>query len=121
MVSSSGAAVSFSTTLGTNASSKLISSIACTNSEQVRLIVALVPACEVLCYTVSAWSERCVMNDLTCPSCRNSALAYPTTLEDNQPVACARCGAFVSTYGELKRRAEGAPNLSPARLPVSGC
>jgi hypothetical protein len=45
------------------------------------------------------------MSDFRCPACRSFALVYPTVLDDDQPVACAGCGAFVSTYGELKQRA----------------
>ena len=67
------------------------------------------------------WSRSCVNNDFRCPACRSSALAYPKVLDDDQPVACAGCGAFVSTYGELKRRTERAPNANPPRFPVSGC
>jgi hypothetical protein len=55
-------------------------------------------------------------DDFKCPVCRTSALVYPRVLEDGEPVACAGCGTFVSTYGELKRRAEATPLLR-----VSGC
>jgi hypothetical protein len=41
-----------------------------------------------------------------CPVCGSPAFAYPKTLDDNHPVLCARCGAFVSTYGEMKQRDE---------------
>ena len=61
------------------------------------------------------------MNKLGCPVCRSFALAYPKVLKDDQPVTCADCGAFVSTYGELKRRAERAPSSKPRRARVSGC
>jgi hypothetical protein len=61
------------------------------------------------------------MNEFGCPVCRNAALAYPRVLEDDESVACAGCGAFVSTYGELKQRAERPLNSNPTRLPVSGC
>ena len=59
------------------------------------------------------------MNEFGCPVCLSSALAYPKVLEDDQPVTCADCGAFVSTYGELKQRAEHAPTLT--NVGVSGC
>jgi hypothetical protein len=41
-----------------------------------------------------------------CPVCGSLAFAYPKTLDDNKPILCARCGAFVSTYGEMKQRDE---------------
>jgi hypothetical protein len=61
------------------------------------------------------------MDDLRCPDCENSALVYPKVLEHDAPVTCASCGAFVLTYGELKRRSE--PALASKRLsaPLSGC
>ena len=61
------------------------------------------------------------MDDFGCPDCGSLALVYPSVLEDNRPVACAGCGSFVSTYGELKQRAEQALGSNPARFPVSGC
>jgi hypothetical protein len=38
-------------------------------------------------------------------------------LEDNEPVTCANCGEFVSTYGELKRRSERALVLKSEPIP----
>jgi len=61
------------------------------------------------------------MNEFGCPVCLSPALVYPKILEDDQPVVCAECGAFVSTYGELKRRAERAPSSTPTHVRVSGC
>jgi hypothetical protein len=61
------------------------------------------------------------MNEFGCPVCLSPALVYPKVLEDDQPVTCADCGAFVSTYGELKRRAERAPSSKRTRVRVSGC
>ena len=61
------------------------------------------------------------MNDFGCSVCRSPALVYPRVLKDDQPVTCAGCGTFISTYGELKRRAERVPSSSPTRFPVSGC
>jgi hypothetical protein len=61
------------------------------------------------------------MNEFGCPVCLSPALVYPKVLEDDQPVMCAECGAFVSTYGELKRRAEHLPSSSPTHVGVSGC
>jgi hypothetical protein len=40
------------------------------------------------------------MDDFKCPACGSSTLVYPKVLEDREPVVCASCGAFVSTYGE---------------------
>jgi hypothetical protein len=61
------------------------------------------------------------MNDLECPVCRSPALVYPSVLEDNHPVTCFRCGAFVFTYGELKQRVERALSSNPRLSRVSGC
>jgi hypothetical protein len=61
------------------------------------------------------------MNEFECPVCLSPALAYPKILEDERPVVCAGCGAFVSMYGELKRRAERGPRSQPSRFRVSGC
>jgi hypothetical protein len=36
-------------------------------------------------------------------------------------VTCTDCGAFVSTHGELKQRAESAPSSKPTGVRVSGC
>jgi hypothetical protein len=62
-----------------------------------------------------------MINEFGCPVCLSPALAYPKVLDDDQPVSCADCGAFVSTYGELKRRAESAPSSKPTGVRVSGC
>jgi hypothetical protein len=62
------------------------------------------------------------MDDFGCPACGSPALVYPSALEDHEPVACASCGEFVSTYGELKQRSErGVGSSNPSRGPVSGC
>jgi hypothetical protein len=61
------------------------------------------------------------MSELGCPVCLSPALVYPKVLEDDQPVTCSDCGAFVLTYGELKRRAERAPDSKLTRVRVSGC
>jgi hypothetical protein len=61
------------------------------------------------------------MNEFGCAVCLSAALVYPKVLEDDQAVTCADCGAFVSTYGELKRRVERTPNPKQTRLGVSGC
>jgi hypothetical protein len=62
-----------------------------------------------------------MMNEFGCHVCLSLALAYPKVLDDDQPVSCADCGAFVSTYGELKRRAKSAPSSKPTGVRVSGC
>jgi DNA-directed RNA polymerase subunit RPC12/RpoP len=59
------------------------------------------------------------MDDFRCTACGSPALVYPRVLKGDEPVACASCGEFVSTYGELKQRSERAPG--PCRVPVSGC
>jgi hypothetical protein len=64
---------------------------------------------------------ECLMNEFACPVCLSPALVYPKVLEDDQPVVCAECGSFVSTFGELKRRLEHAPSSSPTDVGVSGC
>jgi hypothetical protein len=61
------------------------------------------------------------MSHFGCPICRSFALVYPTALEDDQPVLCASCGAFVSTYAELKQRAERTANSNLPRSRLSGC
>jgi hypothetical protein len=45
-------------------------------------------------------------NEIRCPICGSPAFMYPMVLDDNRPVICAGCGAFVLTYGEMKRRTE---------------
>jgi hypothetical protein len=42
--------------------------------------------------------------ELRCPACGSLAFRYPRVLNDDKPVSCAGCGAFVSTYGELRQR-----------------
>jgi hypothetical protein len=59
------------------------------------------------------------MEDLKCPACGSLALVYPKRLETFEPVACANCGKFVASYGELKRRSEQATDTNSGR--VSGC
>jgi ribosomal protein S27E len=44
--------------------------------------------------------------EIRCPVCGSPAFIYPRVLDDDKPVICAGCGAFVSTYGEMKRRSE---------------
>ena len=74
-----------------------------------------------MCYRALASLWRRVMDEFGCPLCLSPALVYPTLLEDDQPVKCADCGAFVSTYGELKRRVEHTPSSNPTHVEVSGC
>jgi len=42
--------------------------------------------------------------EFCCPACGSLAFRYPRVLDDDKPVLCAGCGAFVSTYGELRQR-----------------
>jgi hypothetical protein len=44
------------------------------------------------------------VTELCCSACGSLALRYPKALNDDKPVICAGCGAFVSTYGEIRRR-----------------
>jgi hypothetical protein len=48
-------------------------------------------------------------------------LVYPKVLERNAPVTCAKCGAFVLTYGELKQRSESVRTSECQQAPLSGC
>ena len=41
-----------------------------------------------------------------CPAYGSSAFIYPRLLDDDKPVKCPGCGAFVSTYGEMLRSSE---------------
>ena len=52
-----------------------------------------------------------------CRACGGVALVYPDVLAEDQPVVCASCGEFQSSYGEIKRRAEEAADTDR----VSGC
>jgi ribosomal protein S27E len=61
------------------------------------------------------------MDDFRCLDCGSLALVYPSVLEDEEPVACAGCGAFVATFRELKQRAGRAQKSNPGALPLSGC
>jgi DNA-directed RNA polymerase subunit RPC12/RpoP len=45
-------------------------------------------------------------NEIRCPICGSPAFMYPRALDDDKPVICAGCGAFVLTYGEMKRHSE---------------
>jgi DNA-directed RNA polymerase subunit RPC12/RpoP len=45
-------------------------------------------------------------NEIRCSICGSPAFMYPRVLDDDRPVICAGCGAFVLTYGEMKRRFE---------------
>jgi DNA-directed RNA polymerase subunit RPC12/RpoP len=47
------------------------------------------------------------VTEVRCPACGSPAFVYPRELRDDKPVKCAACGAFVSTYGEMKQRCEG--------------
>jgi DNA-directed RNA polymerase subunit RPC12/RpoP len=42
--------------------------------------------------------------EIRCPICGSPAFMYPRALDDDKAVICAGCGAFVFTYGEMKRR-----------------
>jgi hypothetical protein len=55
------------------------------------------------------------------PRCGSAAVAYPRALEDDEPVMCSGCGAFISLYGEFKKRAERALGSESLSLRVSGC
>ena len=42
--------------------------------------------------------------ELCCSACGSLAFRYPKALNDDKPVICAGCGAFISSYREIKRR-----------------
>jgi hypothetical protein len=42
--------------------------------------------------------------ELRCPACGSLAFRYPRVLDGGKPILCAGCGAFVSTYGDLRQR-----------------
>jgi hypothetical protein len=67
----------------------------------------------------ASWSS--CGDDFGCTACDSPALVYPGRLKDDEPVACGRCGEFISTYGELKKRSESALASIPNRGPTSGC
>jgi uncharacterized Zn finger protein (UPF0148 family) len=58
--------------------------------------------------TLTDYNGHLMTDDLTeirCPICGSPAFRYPKVMNDDKPVICAGCGAVVSTYGEMKRRA----------------
>ena len=57
------------------------------------------------------------MSDFVCRSCGSVALVYPEVLDEDEPVVCGACGEFLSSYGEIKRRAEETSDSGR----VSGC
>ncbi len=61
------------------------------------------------------------MDDFRCPDCGSPALVYPKVFERDAPVTCAKCGAFVLTYSELKKRSESARTSKRQQAPLSGC
>ena len=65
--------------------------------------------------------QELLMDDFECVACGCPAVVYPRVLSDDEPVACSRCGAFVSTYGQFKARAEVAERSNLARSAVCGC
>lgn len=64
---------------------------------------------------IASWLSR--GDGFGCSICDSPALAYPIRLKDDEPVACGRCGEFVSTYGDLKKQFESV--LTSNR--TSGC
>jgi hypothetical protein len=64
---------------------------------------------------IASWLSR--GDGFGCSICDSPALAYPIRLKDDEPVACGRCGEFVSTYGDLKKQFENV--LTSNR--TSGC
>jgi hypothetical protein len=47
--------------------------------------------------------------ELSCSACGSLAFRYSRVLDDDKPVICAVCGAFISTYGEMLAQACLAP------------
>jgi hypothetical protein len=62
-----------------------------------------------------------LIGDFACPACGSPGLSYPGVLKDDEPVRCASCREIVSTYGELKRRAEQASKSSLTHSLLSDC
>jgi hypothetical protein len=61
------------------------------------------------------------MDGFECPDCGSPDVVYPKVLEDDEPVACAGCAAFVSTYREFKERAERVIGAEPNGARITGC
>jgi hypothetical protein len=55
-------------------------------------------------HIVALHGDPDLATELCCSACGSLAFRYPKVLADDKPVKCAGCGAFVSTYGEIKRR-----------------
>ena len=61
------------------------------------------------------------MDFLECRACGGASVTYPQMLKDDQPVMCARCGAVVSTLGELKQRVDKRSDGKLRKGLISGC
>jgi predicted nucleic acid-binding Zn ribbon protein len=61
------------------------------------------------------------MNDFRCLACGCAALVYPKVLQDDAAVTCSACGAFLATFGELKKRSEPTSLSKSGRIRLSGC
>jgi hypothetical protein len=72
----------------------------------------------MLRFTAATLKESLVMDAFGCSYCGSHALNYPKSLQDEEPVVCAKCGKYISTYGEIKQRADQADRVN-ARS--SGC
>jgi hypothetical protein len=53
---------------------------------------------------IAALRGEVSLDPATCPACGSPAFFYPRVLDDDKPVMCAGCGAFISTYGEMRQR-----------------
>jgi len=61
------------------------------------------------------------VDEFVCRLCGSPAVVYPRVLDDDEPVACAGCAAFVSSFREFKERAERALRASLNGAPITGC
>jgi len=61
------------------------------------------------------------MDEFACRVCGSPAVVYPRVFENDEPVVCAGCAAFVSTYREFKERAERVLSGNPKGAPITGC
>jgi len=62
-----------------------------------------------------------MMDEFACRGCDSPAVVYPRVFEDDEPVVCAGCALFVSTYREFKERAELVLSGNPNSVRITGC
>ena len=77
------------------------------NMKRVMAIAGVSGLSKTPCRPTTSWllsAEADPPDELCCSACGSLAFRYPRALNDDKPVLCAGCGAFISTYGEIKRR-----------------